>query len=78
MTDYRPVDCGLHSEFELAVLRRQPVRISWQSKDGQAHIEVLTPVDLLTRQHEEYLVLADENRQQHALRLDHILKMENL
>jgi Rho-binding antiterminator len=78
MTDYTPIDCGRHSEFEVAVLRRERLRIFWQAENGQAHIEVLTPIDLLTLAHEEFLVVRDQQQATRQLRLDRILKTETL
>jgi len=56
MTDYTPIDCGLHSEYELAMLHAKRLRISWCQSDGQLHVEVLQSRDLKSRDHEEYPV----------------------
>lgn len=48
MTDYTPIDCNLHSEYELAIIQGQHLRISWRDQNRQHHIEVLKPCDLLT------------------------------
>ncbi len=78
MTDYTPIDCGLHSEYELAILRGKRLRISWRGADGQHHIDVLKPLDLQTRNREEFLIGEDRQGQQLELRLDHILKTRQL
>jgi Rho-binding antiterminator len=76
MTDYTPVDCGLYSEYELAILRRRRLRIYWHEADGQAHIDVLMPVDLRTRRGEEFLVLERGDGESTELRLDRIARVE--
>jgi len=76
MTDYTPVDCGLYSEYELAILRRRRLRIYWHEADGQARIDVLMPVDLRTRRGEEFLVLERADGQSTELRLDRIGRVE--
>jgi len=78
MTDYTPIDCGLHSEYELAILRGNRLRISWRGADGQHHLDVLKPLDLQTRKREEFLIGEDRHGRQLELRLDHIFKTEQL
>lgn len=78
MTDYTPIDCGQHSDYELAIMHRQCLRISWQLPGGQSRIEVVTPVDLVTRNHEEFLIVDDRDGKRLELRLDHIRKSEIL
>lgn len=75
MTDYTPIDCDLYSQFELAIMHRTPVRLSW--RDGeQAHVETLLPRDLLTRDHEEFLLAEAGDGRRLEIRLDRILKMD--
>lgn len=76
MTDYTPIDCGLYSEYELAVLHKRRLRISWRETDGQIHILVLLPTDLRTRNHAEFLVAEDSEGRQLELRLDQIVKIQ--
>ena len=53
MTDYTPVDCGLHSNYELAIMQHQPVRLSWQDNEASVHTETVLPTDLVTRNGEK-------------------------
>jgi Rho-binding antiterminator len=78
MTDYTPIDCAQYSEYELAIMHRQRLRICWQEPGGQLHIDVFTPVDLVTREHEEFLVVNGGDEQRLELRLDHIRTTETL
>ncbi len=78
MTDYTPIDCSLHSEYELAVVQGKRLRISWLHPDGQRRVENMTPCDLRTRDHAEYLLVEQADGRQLELRLDHIVKIESL
>jgi hypothetical protein len=40
--------------------------------EGSIHIESVTPVDLLTRNHEEFMVVSDKHGMEHEIRLDRI------
>jgi Rho-binding antiterminator len=76
MTDYRPINCAQYSEYELAIMHRERLRISWQEPGGQPRIDVVTPIDLVTRNHEEFLVIRGGEGQRLHLRLDYIRKSE--
>ena len=53
MTDYVPIDCGLHSEYELAIIQKRKLQIAWRDPDGTSHLEIITPLDLVTAAGEE-------------------------
>jgi Rho-binding antiterminator len=72
-TDYTPIDCALYSEFELAIMHRTRLQVSWRDTHGSPHLEVLIPVDLRTRQGEEFLVAVDALGGEREIRLDRIL-----
>jgi Rho-binding antiterminator len=76
MTDYIPVDCGLHSEYELAVMHRDRRRLSWRGSDSSVHTGTLTPVDMCTRDSEEFMVLRDTDGAVLEIRLDRILRCD--
>jgi len=78
MTDYTPIDCALYSAYEVAILRRRCVRLSWRQADGQIRMERLKPVDLNTRNHEEFLIAETGDGSELELRLDQIIKAEVL
>lgn len=70
MDGYQPIDCGLHSRFELLAMQRRTVRLRYRS---EADPELLTVrvIDVETRDGAEFLVVETEaGRQQ--LRLDRI------
>jgi transcriptional antiterminator Rof (Rho-off) len=74
MTDYRPVDCALHSEYELAIMQQRRLHLTWQGNDATTHIEVIMPTDLYTPQGEEYMVITRGNGQVEDIRLDRIIR----
>ena len=47
--DYTPISCVVYSGYELAIMHRERLRTAWRDPDGQLHQELLTPVDLKTR-----------------------------
>ncbi len=73
MTDYKPIDCGLYSEYEVAILHHHRLRLSWRDRSETVHIEVVTPNDLRTRKGEEFLVVTGQDGRQQEIRLDRIL-----
>ena len=78
MNDYTPIDCGLYSEYELAIIRRQRLRISWRGDDGLSHMAIVMPLDLQTRSGAEYLLARDHAGNTLDLRLDHIHDIQPL
>jgi Rho-binding antiterminator len=73
MSDYQPIACDLYSEYELAILHRTPLTLSWRGTDGLDHLETLVPKDLVTCKGEEFLVFLNAAGEQLKVRLDRIL-----
>ena len=73
--DYVSISCATYSEYELAVLRRQKLRLVWH-EDNVIHDRVILPLDLQTRNHEEFLIGRDETGATVTIRLDHIRKKQ--
>lgn len=72
---YQPISCALYSEYELAIMHRQLVRLVWQEA-GQTRIATVKPLDLKTRNHQEFLVAEDQQGQTLSIRLDYICSQE--
>lgn len=75
--DYRPIDCGLYSEYEVAIMHCETLRLRWRDSKGMDHIDRVVPTDLQTRNHCEYLIAtdcADDSRLD--IRLDRIISKE--
>ena len=73
MDDYSPIDCATYSRYELAILRRQPLRLRWRDVDGIVHLEVVVPTDLQTAQGVEYLEARTSDGRTLRWRLDEIV-----
>lgn len=71
-TDYQPVDCGLHSEYELAIMHASMLRVSWQDSSGAKHCGRLLPKDLYSRNGEEFMVALTPRGETLEIRLDRI------
>jgi transcriptional antiterminator Rof (Rho-off) len=76
MTDYTPVDCGLHSSYELAIMQHQLVRLSWLDNEASVHTETVLPTDLVTRNGEEFMRITRAGGDSLDIRLDHIRRFE--
>jgi Rho-binding antiterminator len=77
MSDYQPIACGLYSQYELAVMHRTPLTVSWRGADGLDHLETLLPKDLETCKGEEFLVLLNAAGVLLRVRLDRILSVHS-
>ncbi len=75
MSDYNPVACATHSEYELAIMQGRRMRLKWHDADGGAHQGVVRPLDLVTRNHAEYLLVEHDGRRE-EIRLDRIGKAD--
>ncbi len=71
---YQPVSCALHSEYELAIMRRTPIDLRWVDQHNQHQNQRLLPIDLTTRQGEEFLIVRTQSGQEITIRLDKILQ----
>ena len=76
--DYKPIACGLYSEYEVAIMHRETLRLHWRDNTGMDHIDRVVPSDLQTRNHCEYLIASDcADGSQLEIRLDHIISKES-
>lgn len=76
--DYIPVSCTIYSGYELAIMHRQRLRVAWRDPDGGHHVGTLRPVDLETRDAQEFLIARTEAGQSVRLRLDWIRSSQGL
>ena len=70
---YIPVECGLHSAYELAIMHKNILQLVWSDPDTTQHKEKVMPLDLRTIDHKEYLIAKTDNNELHQIRLDKIL-----
>ncbi len=74
--DYIPISCASYSDYEVAILHRQTLRVRWRGPDGGEHIARLRPLDLQTKSGEEFLIAEDAHGESLRLRLDWIQSAE--
>ena len=70
--DYVPISCASYSDYEVAILHRRTLRVRWKDPDGAEHIERVRPLDLQTKNGEEFLIAEDTHGEPLRLRLDWI------
>jgi len=76
--DYIPIDCGLYSEYELAIMHRDRLRLSWRDHTGIVHIGIVTPTDLRTRSGAEFMVVTGQDGTTFKIRLDRIMQFNRV
>lgn len=75
---YQPISCDLHSQYELAIMHKNKLQLSWM-KDAELVTETnISPIDVQTKNKAEYLVAKTEDNKNICIRLDHITKMRIL
>jgi Rho-binding antiterminator len=72
-SDYIPIDCELYSQYELAIIRRQRLRVAWRDTTGNCYLQALLPVNLQTRDGAEFLLARTTRGKLLELRLDRII-----
>lgn len=73
---YQPISCALHSEYELAIMHKQTLHLSWKDEHGNIQSADVMPTNIQTANHQEFLVAKTADNEQLTIRLDHILEME--
>ena len=72
MTDYVPVDCARHSQYELAIMQQRRLALSWYDEHQEPSSDSVTPVDQVIRNVEEFMRVRAAVGQEHVIRLDRI------
>ena len=68
---YQPISCALYSEYELAIMHRQKIKLVWH-ENTLTRIATVRPLDLRTKNHQEFLIAEDHQGQALRIRLDFI------
>jgi transcriptional antiterminator Rof (Rho-off) len=76
MSDYRPIPCERHSEYELAIMRAEWLVIDGRSNLGEEQGLRCLPVDIVARGGEEYLLVRSDGGDPLEFRLDRIKRAE--
>jgi len=72
---YAPIACARYSEYEVAILHRQKLRLRWRETNVHSD-QVVLPLDLITANHEEFLICRNTAGETMTIRLDRIHRME--
>ena len=74
-TDYQPISCDSHSEYELLAIRRSWVLLDAESPEGKVQALRCQVVDVQTRDQAEYLEVLTEGGARRRFRLDRLSKL---
>ena len=75
---YQPVSCRLHSEYELAILQKRSLCLSWYKEGERMPDLLITPLDIVTRNGAEYLLVnSPAPDATFSIRLDYIIEMRS-
>ena len=76
MSDYQPVSCEIHSEFELFIMHNTQLEIHWQDENRNEIVMQVMPQDIQTHNKEEFLQANNTDGEQLSIRLDRILSYQ--
>lgn len=68
--EYQPIACGLYEGYELAIMHRQRLRLTWLDPQGMTHLDAVVPKDLRTQAGAEYLIALASSGSTLKIRLD--------
>ena len=72
---YQAISCELHSEYELAIMHKESLCLTWRNGDKLVTEKNIIPVDIQTKNKAEYLVVKTlECNTVFSIRLDDIIK----
>lgn len=75
---YNPIECGLHSEYELAIMHQIKVMLSWREMDKPTQTEKVEPIDMIVRDKQEFIKVRNNNNEELEIRLDNIVAFKPL
>jgi transcriptional antiterminator Rof (Rho-off) len=75
--NYIPVACAQHEAYQYAVLKQTMLDLSWHDQGSVMRRCKAMPVDVVTRDNAEYLVVKHEDGSIQSVRLDRIVKAYN-
>jgi len=75
---YQPISCDLHSQYELAIMHKNKLYLSWLAEGKLISATNITPLDVQTKNKAEYLMAKTAESKNICIRLDHITKMRIL
>jgi len=72
MSDYKVIPCALHEHYQLAVMQRLPLDLTWCGEVGEITQARVYPLDVYTKDGAEFLLVRAEALGEVVIRLDHI------
>lgn len=75
---YKPVSCDLHSQYELAIMHKNKLQLSWLSEGEFVTESNISALDVQTKNKAEYLIAVTSHGENLCIRLDHITEMRIL
>lgn len=75
---YQPISCELHSQYELAIMHKNKLQLSWLSENQLVTETDISPLDVKTENKAEYLIAVTSDNKNLCIRLDHITEMSIL
>lgn len=75
---YQPISCELHSQYELAIMHKNKLELSWLSEVQLVTETNISPLDIKTENKAEYLIAVTADNKNICIRLDHITEMRIL
>lgn len=77
-TPYKPISCDLHSQYELAIMHRKTLCLTWLEEGESVTKTDITPVDVQTKNKAEFLIAKTQEQDEVVIRLDQITQMRVL
>ena len=75
---YLPISCELHSQYELAIMHKNKLFLSWLTEGKQVTETGVSPLDVKTKNKAEFLIAVTADNKNLCIRLDHITEMRIL
>jgi Rho-binding antiterminator len=75
--DYKPISCASYDQYEIAIMHKQKLRLSWH-EDNVVFDQIVTPLNLRTAQGMEFLIMRTAEGETREVRLDHIRRAQIL
>jgi Rho-binding antiterminator len=73
LSDYQPIACGLHEQYQFAVMKHYWLDLVWKDEMDAKHSARVLPIDVFTRDKAEYLQIEINRNKVVDIRLDQIL-----
>lgn len=77
-SDYTPIDCATHSQFELHIMHKDSLKVCWNDEVGMTHIDIIQPYDLQSSKQGEYMYAYSSEKQRLQIRLDKIIAFSQI